>query len=171
VKIEIREARESDLPLVLPLYGELGLDNGEVLSLAEAQRLFRGMGSYPDYRLYLVVHEGAIIGVFALLIMENLGHLGKPSAVLEDMVVTGEWQRKGVGRQMIAFALASSREKGCYKLSLSSNKERREAHRFYEDLGFKRHGYSFALFLEDEEVLGAKATEVFYSEEGEVFGA
>jgi GNAT superfamily N-acetyltransferase len=56
---------------------------------------------------------------------------------------------------MVAYALARSREKNCYKLNLSSNKDRIDAHRFYEKLGFERHGHSFALFLEDSEGLCA----------------
>jgi len=151
MKVEIREARETDLQMMLPLYGQLGMDSGEVLPLIEAQRIYRRMGAYPDYRLYCTLYEGAVIGAFALLIMDNMGHMGKPSAVLEDVVVGREWRGRGFGRQMVAYAMARSREKDCYKISLSSNKDRGDAHRFYENLGFKRHGYSFALYLEDGE--------------------
>jgi len=34
---------------------------------------------------------------------------------------------------------------GCYKLTLSSGTPREGAHRFYESLGFERHGYSFLI--------------------------
>ncbi len=153
MKIEIHEARETDLQNALELYGHLGMDNGEVLAFAEAQRIYQQMAAYPDYRLYCALYESTVIGVFSLLIMDNIGHMGKPSAVLEDVVVHREWRSRGVGGQMVAYALARARKKGCYKLSLSSNKGREDAHRFYENLGFKRHGFSFALFFEDEEGL------------------
>jgi hypothetical protein len=48
---------------------------------------------------------------------------------------------------MMAFARNRCREKGCYKLVLSSNGKRERAHAFYESLGFARHGYSFRLDL------------------------
>jgi hypothetical protein len=35
------------------------------------------------------------------------------------------------------------------KLALSSNVRRVYAHRFYETLGFERHGLSFAVFLDE----------------------
>jgi len=35
------------------------------------------------------------------------------------------------------------RSAGCYKLALSSNLKRAGAHRFYDSLGFERHGFSF----------------------------
>jgi len=48
---------------------------------------------------------------------------------------------------MMAHALEECRRAGCYKLALSSKVKRDGAHRFYESLGFERHGYSFAVFL------------------------
>jgi len=45
------------------------------------------------------------------------------------------------------FAMNYCQSKGCYKLALSSNLNREEAHRFYERLGFKKHGYSFSVEL------------------------
>jgi hypothetical protein len=50
---------------------------------------------------------------------------------------------------MMAFATDLCRSKGCYKFFFSSNMNRRAAHRFYEDLGFRRHGYSFFLDLQE----------------------
>jgi hypothetical protein len=34
---------------------------------------------------------------------------------------------------------------GAYKLALSSNLRRLDAHRFYDTMGFARHGYSFSI--------------------------
>jgi GNAT superfamily N-acetyltransferase len=44
-------------------------------------------------------------------------------------------------------ALNYAKEKGCYKMSLSSNLRREKAHQFYESLGFKKHGFSFLMDL------------------------
>ena len=38
------------------------------------------------------------------------------------------------------------RSHGCYKMALSSNLRRKDAHQFYEHLGFKQHGVSYNLF-------------------------
>ena len=141
--MRIREARESDLPLILPLYGQLGIDDGSILPLEQARAIFQRLQSYPDYKLWVAEVAGEIQGVMALLIMDNLGHRGAPSAVVEDVVVREEQRGRGIGREMLRFALDRAREKGCYKLALSSNRMRERAHRFYENLGFQKHGYSF----------------------------
>lgn len=141
-RLTIREASASDLPAVLALY-RAALEDEEILSPAAARRLFARMRSYPDYSLYVAREGRRVVGTFALLIMDNLGHAGTPSAIVEDVAVAPDRQGRGIGRRLMAFALARARRAGCYKLALSSNAKRRAAHRFYESLGFKRHGYSF----------------------------
>jgi len=144
----IRQAVEDDLPGVLALYAQPEIDDGDVLSLEEARALLRRFQSYPDYKLYVACLDQKVIGTFALLIAENLAHRGARSGLVEDVVVAVECQGRGVGKQMMRFALDRCREAGCYKLALSSSLRRSAAHRFYESLGFVRHGYSFAADLD-----------------------
>ena len=144
----IRQAVEDDLPGVLALYAQPEIDDGDVLSLEEARALLRRFQSYPDYKLYVACLDQKVIGTFALLIAENLAHRGARSGLVEDVVVAVECQGRGVGKQMMRFALDRCREAGCYKLALSSSLRRSAAHRFYESLGFVRHGYSFTADLD-----------------------
>jgi GNAT superfamily N-acetyltransferase len=144
-KLLIRAATESDLPNVLKLYAQSDFDAGEVLPLATAKRLFECFADYPDYTLYVAEHGDEIVGTFALLVMHNLGHLGAPSAIVEDVVVAPSLQGNGIGKIMMQFALGLCRDKGCYKLMLSSYAKREHAHAFYESLGFERHGFSFRI--------------------------
>jgi GNAT superfamily N-acetyltransferase len=143
VKVEIQEATDEDLPAILSLYAQPDVDDGKVLSTDRAQGIFARIRSYPEYRIYVAKAKDKIIGTFALLVMDNLAHMGAPSAIVEDVVVDPDWQGKGVGKQMMQSAIRRCRETGCYKLALSSNLKREVAHRFYESLGFRRHGYSY----------------------------
>ena len=140
-----RAACKKDLSTILRLYAQPDLDDGIALSLPEAERIFNRMARYPDYKVYVALCEDCIVGTLALLIMDNLGHLGAPSAVIEDVAVDPRWQDRGVGNRMMRAALEIAIEKGCYKIVLSSNLKRERAHAFYESLGFERHGYSFRL--------------------------
>ena len=147
--IIIRIAEKEDLTSILQLYGQLEVDNGDILPLDEAENLFDKINQYPNYKMYVACQDRSIIGTFALLIMDNLAHRGAKSGIVEDVVVSPEWQGKGVGRQMMELAMAECRKNGCYKLVLSSNKKREDAHRFYESLGFEKHGYSFMVEFGD----------------------
>ena len=145
--LTIRPALKADLSDILRLYAQPALDNGRVISIAEAERIFERMERYPDYAVYVAVLENRIVGTFALLIMDNLGHLGTCSGIVEDVAVDPDVQGRGLGKAMMARAIELCRERHCYKVVISSNLKRPKAHAFYESLGFERHGYSFGLML------------------------
>ena len=143
----IREALETDLPSILSLYGQPDFDNGVIADLSDAEDFLAMIWRYPDYRIYVAEIASGVIGVYSLLIMDKLAHKRTPSAILEDIVVATSRQRQGVGKALVAHAMNMARSKGCYKLVLSSNARRTDAHRFYDQLGFQRHGVSFHVGL------------------------
>ena len=144
----MRTARQDDLPQLLPLYGQLGEDDGSILSLEEGGVIMDRMRTYPDYRIRVAEFHGILVGTYAILVMDNLGHRGAKSAVVEDVVVDWSVRGQGVGKRMMEDAMEVARECACYKIVLSSNRNRLAAHRFYEALGFEPHGFSYALSLE-----------------------
>lgn len=150
-QLSFRAASEHDLPAVLALSAQPDMDDGAVLDLNAAREVFARMARYPSYRIFLAGRDGEIVGSYALLVMDNLGHLGAPSAIVEQVLVAPHVQSQGIGRQMMHHAFAQARAAGCYKLVLSSNLKRTRAHAFYDDLGFTRHGYSFRLDIDPEE--------------------
>lgn len=89
------------------------LDKGNILTLEQAETLFKKMQSYHIYKVYLAENEGVLVGTFALLIMDNLAHRGKPSGVVKDVAVMIELQGKGIGKMMIEFAMEKYKESGC----------------------------------------------------------
>ncbi len=152
-EITIRQAEEADLTAILKLHAQPDMDDGRMLDLAAAKAIFRRFAQYPHYRLYVAEVNGTIVGSYAFLVMDNLGHLGAPSAIIEGVVVDPARQGQGIGRAMMQHAMAQARAHGCYKLALSSNEKRQRAHAFYEGLGFRRHGYSFLIEFEERKAL------------------
>ncbi|MBL1263908.1 GNAT family N-acetyltransferase [Candidatus Methylomicrobium oryzae] len=148
--LRFREASKSDLPEVLQLYAQPDLDDGTVLTASEAECIFERMARYPDYKIYVAVQDSRIVGTFALLIMDNLGHQGAPSAIIEDVAVDPFFQGQGIGRKMMRHAVRLAAKKGCYKAVLSSNLKRTRAHAFYESLDFERHGFSFRIDIQQD---------------------
>jgi GNAT superfamily N-acetyltransferase len=128
---------------MIALYAQPDMDNGKSISVEKAREIFKKIRSYPFYKVYVAVLDDEIAGAFELLIMDNLANRGIPSGIIEDVVVAERHQGKGIGKAMMAYAVDICREQGCYKVALSSNLKRERAHKFYESLGFKKHGYSF----------------------------
>ncbi|WP_419419194.1 N-acetyltransferase family protein [Legionella sp. D16C41] len=146
VEVIIRTAQKNDLSAILELYAQPEIDDGKILPLTKAEHLFERINAYPDYKIYAAVDKNEfIVGSFALLIMDNLGHLGAPSGIIEDVVVKPSLQGKSIGKQMLQHAIEICKEKQCYKLALSANLKRQSAHYFYQSLGFKQHGISFLI--------------------------
>jgi GNAT superfamily N-acetyltransferase len=145
MSLVIRQADTADLPAVLALYAQLDFNNGNVLSEQAAQHIFAEFARYPSYRLFVATEGSVVVGSYALLVMHNLAHGGTPSAVVEDVVVASDQQGRGIGRQLMVHAKDQARAAACYKLALSSNRQRHAAHAFYESLGFDQHGLSFVI--------------------------
>ena len=145
--VEVRVAGAADLPAIMRILAESGIDGGESFTLEEAREHWERIRKRPGFRLFIAALDGEIAGTYSLLIMEKLGKRGTPAGVVEDVAVAPAQQGRGIGRAMMEHAREQCRRAGCYKLALSSNLKRGDAHRFYESLGFERHGYSFAVFL------------------------
>ena len=43
------------------------------------------MAACPKYKLYIALKGTQVVGTFAVLIVDNLAHLGAPSAVVKDV--------------------------------------------------------------------------------------
>ena len=140
-----RKANREDLPAIIELYVQAGLEQEEKVNLSDSERVWERMQQYPAYAVYLAVQAGEVVGTFALLIMDNLAHHGTPAGIVEDVAVSPAHQGQGIGTAMMQFAMEECSKAECYKLSLSSNLKREAAHQFYEGLGFIKHGYSFVV--------------------------
>jgi GNAT superfamily N-acetyltransferase len=77
----------------------------------------------------------------------NLSHVGRPYALVEDVVVDAAMRGQGYGEALMQRAIELARAGGCYKLALTSNKARADAHRFYQRLGFKATHEGFRIDL------------------------
>jgi len=144
---DIRQATAQDLERVLFLYREAGISAPADLSVQDATAILSKMSAYPNYKVFVAQIDGRIGGTFALLIMDNLAHGGMPSGIVEDVAVLPSLQGQGIGKKMMQYAMKRCRDHGCYKLVLSSNEMRTGAHKFYESLGFTRHGFSYKVDL------------------------
>jgi len=148
----IRTATEEDIPRILELYEELvtstaQAEKGRMPTLDDYRRVYEQVRAMPRHELIVAEESGEVIGTMVLLIVPNLSHSGLPWAVVENVVTDRRFQRQGIGRLMMEYAVSRAREAGCYKLQLSSSKTRDEAHRFYESLGFEASAHGFRLYF------------------------
>jgi GNAT superfamily N-acetyltransferase len=95
----------------------------------------------------VAVDDGAIIGVLQLTFIPHLTYRGGIRAQIEGVRVDGAYRGKGIGRILFEWAIARSRDRGCHVVQLTADKQRPDAHRFYESLGFKASHEGMKLHL------------------------
>jgi len=158
MKLLVREAKRGDLSAVANLLAEM--DAGETpMPASRAERIFGEMARYPDYRCYLAFDGDIPVATFTLLIFDALVHGGAREALLDGVVVTARRRGQGLGRAMLQEAMQLASAAGCYKLTLSSNIKRADAHGFYVSLGFQQHGISFAIATQPSDQGGVTANQ------------
>jgi N-acetylglutamate synthase-like GNAT family acetyltransferase len=137
----IRDATEADLPRLVELLAHLALDEPrEELGPPLPEGYRRALEEIEDdhrQRLLVVEADGRVVAAAVLMIIPNLSHQGRPYAIIENVVVDAAERGAGHGELLMLYATEEARRAGCYKLTLTSNKRRGDAHRFYERLGFK----------------------------------
>ena len=140
--IHLRPVTEAELPLLTEILAEL--DGNAPFPLEQVRASWLEMQRFPDYVAYFAELDGEIVGTLSLNVFPVLSGSMCPEAIAEAVVIRPACRGRGLGRAMMRAALALAAEKGAYKLALSSNLRRLDAHRFYEGMGFTRHGYSFS---------------------------
>ncbi len=78
-----------------------------------------------------------MVGTFQLSFLTYIAGAGRTDCQIESVHVDNAWRSNGIGSQMMSWAIALAKERSCRRLQLTTNKKRKDAHRFYERLGFK----------------------------------
>jgi len=94
-----------------------------------------------DPNIQLVVAEdgeGAVVGCLQLCIMPGLSSQGATRGLIEDVRVASRCRSRGIGEQLVQWAVTEARGKGCKLVELLTHHTRVDAQRFYERLGFAR---------------------------------
>lgn len=149
--VMVEEARREDLPAIvgiLALETRFGIrDSADPADFPDYERAFDDIAADPRTTLYVARVEGRVLGTFQLLTMRAMTRHGALLAIAEAVQVHPEARGRGVGSAMMAFAIAEARRRGAGSLQLASNKQRLDAHRFYERAGFEKRLDGFKIDL------------------------
>ncbi len=148
----VRAATENDIPRILELYRQLAISTAPVEldqkpSLEDYRRVFGQISAVSGLELLVAEEEGEVAGSLVLFIAPNLSHGGLPWALVENVIVDQKYRRQGIGKLLMDYAIARAKEAGCYRIGLSSDKKRQEAHHFYRSLGFEASSHGFRLYF------------------------
>lgn len=145
----IRLATEQDIQRLIELLAQLSLEAPRERMDEDAAgayvSAFDEIAGDPRQQLFVLEAAGRVIGTACLIVVPNLSHRGRPYALVENVVVDADSRNAGHGELLMRHAMAEAQRAGCYKLALTSNKQRPDAHRFYQRLGFRATSEGFRI--------------------------
>ncbi len=87
--------------------------------------------------------EQEVVGFYQLLVFRHFQHAGSLCAEVESVHVRASDRGRGIGSAMMAHATEEATRRNCYRLQLTSNNVRGDAHRFYLSNGFTQSHQGF----------------------------
>jgi predicted N-acetyltransferase YhbS len=77
-----------------------------------------------------------LVGSLLGIICQDLGGECKPFMVVENVIVKNNYRRMGIGKTLMTFIENFARKRDCYFTMLVSAFKRKDAHKFYESIGY-----------------------------------
>jgi ribosomal protein S18 acetylase RimI-like enzyme len=100
-------------------------------------KAFEAITSDPNNELVVAIIDNEVIGVQQITYTPYITHQGGWRATIEGVRISPSVRDKGVGTQLIKWAIQRAEERGCFLVQLTTDKNRLDALRFYERLSFK----------------------------------
>ena len=141
--ITVRRARRDDVGAIVAMLADdpLGAARERIEDPLPPSylRAFERVDGDPNIHLVVAEDgEGAVIGCLQLCILPGISSQGASRGLLEDVRVAGHCRSRGIGEQLVQWAVKEARANGCKLVELLTHNTRVDAQRFYERLGFAR---------------------------------
>lgn len=99
-------------------------------------KAFREMENDPNNELIVAELNGEVVGTLQLIFNPSLNYQGGKRCTMESVRVDERFRGQEIGREMMLWAIERTRSEGCVSMQLTMHGERKDAHQFYENLGF-----------------------------------
>lgn len=132
--MEIRELIEDDLSGLAGLYKQFW---GQESSLEKMRRTFQRLKRNQNYIFLMAEHQNRLVGSVMGVICEELYGDCKPFMVVEDVIVDKQQRRGNIGSSLMHELEKIAVERCCSYIIFVTESERKEAHKFYESLGYR----------------------------------
>jgi ribosomal protein S18 acetylase RimI-like enzyme len=138
--VSIRPARREDVAAIVAMLADdrLGSARERVEDPLPASYYEAFARVERDQNIQLVVaeSEGRVVGCLQLAILPGLSSQGGLRGLLEDVRVASDCRSRGIGEQLVQWAVTEAKARGCNLVELLTHQTRTDAQRFYKRLGF-----------------------------------
>lgn len=134
-RIRIGPIEAEDLTALNELYREL---TGQCSDPDRMARLYEAIRIDPHYHLLGAYGEEGLVGTVMGILCWDLVKDCRPFMVVENVVVSASSRGRGVGKALMLELERIARAKDCAYIILVSGAQRKDAHAFYEGMGYRQ---------------------------------
>ncbi len=149
--IDIRLAVRSDVPQIVALLADdpLGSKREDFRSPVPETyyRAFEKISNDANQKLIVAIDNAEVVGTLQLTFITYLTYQGGTRAQIEGVRIAKSYRGKGLGKQLVQWAIEQSRNAGAHVIQLTTDRQRPEALQFYENLGFIASHHGMKLHL------------------------
>src|SRR5205807_3090365 len=138
VDVTIRAAEAADAEALADLMTQLGYET----RASEMEMRMEAIRANKNYATFVAVSKGKVCGMIGTFTCYTYEH-NSPSARILALVVSEKMRGRGVGQALIAAAERDLAQRNIRRVAVNARFERKEAHEFYEKLGYTRNGFRF----------------------------
>ena len=151
MKLHFRKALEKDISCFVQMLSDDALgakreDNSTPIN-SSYLNAFHSIEQDPNNELTAVEGNGEVVGMLQLTFIPYLTHIGSWRCLIEGVRIRSKYRGQGLGTGFLEWAIERAKERQCSIVQLTSDKQRPDALRFYENLGFKATHEGFKLRL------------------------
>lgn len=155
--MKFRKAIRQDVPFIIQLLAndKLGQrrENYKDPLPETYYNAFERINADPNQELVVVEDtQNEIIGTLQLSFIPYLTYQGGIRAQIEAVRIREDVRGEGLGQKMFEWAIERARERNAHLLQLTTDKQRPDAIRFYEKLGFKASHEGMKMNLDNNTV-------------------
>jgi len=136
VDVRIRPPEAGDMGALAELMTQLGYPT----RASEMQMRMETILANKSYSTFVAVNDGKVCGMIGTFAQQTYEH-NSPSAKILALVVSDKMRGRGVGQALIDAAEQDLARKNIKRIAVNARFEREQAHRFYENLGYKKNGF------------------------------
>ena len=141
-QITLRPARRDDVAAIIAMLADDHLGRSRERLEEPLPKVyydaFARLSSDPNIQLIVAEEGGNVIGCLQLCILPGLSSQGASRGLLEDVRVASDRRSRGIGEQLVQWAVGEAKARGCKLVELLTHHTRVDAQRFYERLGFAK---------------------------------
>jgi ribosomal protein S18 acetylase RimI-like enzyme len=142
IRFCIKEDFASIFGLLCQLWPDMDLDYKKM------QEVYKQAIVSDKQKLIVGIYKSNIVGFCSLTIKNNLWQAGN-LAYIDELVVDKRYRGQGIGKQLIDKITAIAKENRCKRIELDTAFHRKDAHRFYEKIGYEKRAYKFSKIIDN----------------------